>query len=260
MLVLLSPAKSLDLEPAPEHLPHSTPALLDEAAKLAAVCRRKSPRKLGELMSISDKLAVLNHDRFQAWSERHTPLNSKQAALLFDGDTYKGFDASTLSEDDLTWAQEHVAILSGLYGVLRPLDLVQPYRLEMGTRLKTRRGENLYGFWKDRIGDRLGELVQGHEAPVLVNCASNEYFSAVKGKKVPRVIEPEFKEVRGDGRLQTISFFAKRARGALARWVVQNRAETVEQLADFDLLGYEHQADLSEGDTLVFSRLHPNEH
>ena len=260
MLAVLSPAKSLDLDPAPEGLPHTTPALVDQAEILVDVCRKKSPKKLAALMSISDTLATLNRDRFAAWSPEHTPLNAKQAALLFAGDTYRGFDAPTLSGDDLAWAQDHVVILSGLYGALRPLDLAQPYRLEMGSRLSTRRGANLYAFWKDRISRRLLAQLADHEDQTIVNCASNEYFGALKRKLLPRVLDLQFKEVRGDGSLQMISFFAKRARGMMARYMVTERVDRVDGLKDFMLGGYAYQPDLCTGDTLVFSRPHPNEH
>lgn len=260
MLAVLSPAKSLDLDPAPEGLPSSIPALLTETSKLVVTCRRQSTKSLMALMGISEKLAELNRERFQAWTEAHTPLNAKQAALLFAGDTYRGLDASSLSEDDLSYAQEHVAILSGLYGVLRPLDLAQPYRLEMGSRLKTRRGTNLYGFWKDRITKQLLVQLESHHDKTIVNCASKEYFSAIQRKKLPGVLDIDFREIRGDGRLQTISFFAKRARGAMARYIVQQKVETRDAVKAFDLHGYAYQEDLSTEDTFVFSRPHPNEH
>ena len=259
MLAVLSPAKSLDLDPAPEGLDHSIPALLDQTERLVQVCRKKSVNKLVSLMGISSKLAELNRGRFAAWTPEHTPLNAKQAALMFAGDTYRGFDAGTLSEDDLVFAQEHVAILSGFYGVLRPLDLMQPYRLEMGSRLKTRRGDNLYAFWKDRLTRRLLEQLADHDDPSIVNCASNEYFSALQRTSLPRVIDVQFKEVRGDGRLQMISFFAKRARGMMARYLVTERVDRADGVKDFDLGGYAYQDDLSEPDKLVFSRPHPNE-
>jgi len=259
MLTVLSPAKSLDLDPAPEALPHTIPALVDEAEKLVAVCRKKSTKKLMALMSISEKLADLNRERFAAWIPEHTPLVGKQAALLFAGDTYRGLDAKSLSDDDLDWSQDHVAILSGLYGVLRPLDIAQPYRLEMGSRLKTRRGDNLYGFWKGRITDRLVEQLADHDDKTVVNCASNEYFSALQRKKLD-VLDVDFREVRGDGRLQTISFFAKRARGGMARWIVQNRVDSRDAVRGFDGDGYAFQEDLSDENTFVFSRPHPNEH
>ncbi|MCO4772451.1 MAG: peroxide stress protein YaaA, partial [Deltaproteobacteria bacterium] len=233
MLTVLSPAKSLNLDPAPEGLPHSSPALLDQTSKLVVTCRRQSTKKLMALMRISEKLAVLNRERFAAWTEEHTPLNAKQAALMFAGDTYRGLDAGSMSEDDLVWAQDHVALLSGFYGVLRPLDLAKPYRLEMGSRLKTRRGTNLYSFWKDRITKRLQDQLADHPDPTIVNCASNEYFSALQRPKL-QVLDVDFREVRGDGRLQTISFFAKRARGSMARFLVQNRVDTVEGVKDFD--------------------------
>jgi cytoplasmic iron level regulating protein YaaA (DUF328/UPF0246 family) len=259
MLAVLSPAKSLDLDPAPDGLPHTIPALLDETSKLAASCRKLSSKKLMALMSISEKLADLNRDRFAAWTEQHTPRNAKQAALLFAGDTYRGFDAPSISPDDLAWAQDHVVILSGLYGALRPLDLVQPYRLEMGSRLKTRRGDSLYAFWKDRITKHVLAQLEGHADRTLVNCASNEYFGALQRKKLS-VLDVDFREVRGDGRVQTISFFAKQARGAMARFLVTERVDAREGVKDFSLRGYAFQPDLSTESTYVFSRPHPNEH
>ncbi len=259
MLVVLSPAKSLNLDPAPDGLDHSLPALLEESERLVAVCRKKSPNKLAALMGISADLATLNRDRFAAWSPEHTPDNAKPAALMFAGDTYRGFDAPTLGADDLRWAQDHVAILSGLYGLLRPLDLTQPYRLEMGSRLKTRRGSNLYGFWKHRITDLLRERLQDHADPAVVNCASNEYFSAIQRKALPRIIDVHFKEERADGTLQMISFFAKQARGMMARYVVTERIEAAEGLQGFNLGGYALRQDLSDRDSLVFSRPHPND-
>lgn len=259
MLVVLSPAKSLDLDPAPVGLDHSLPALLDQTERLVDVCRKKSPSKLAALMDISRPLAELNRDRFAAWTAAHTPDNAKQAALMFAGDTYRGFRADTLSEADLAWAQDHVAILSGLYGVLRPLDLMQPYRLEMGSRLKTRRGSNLYAFWKDRLTVLLQERLADHADRAIVNCASNEYFSALQRKALPRVIDVHFKEVRADGRLQMISFFAKQARGMMARYLVTQRIDRADGVKDFDLGGYVYRDDLSEPDGLVFSRPHPNE-
>ena len=259
MLTVLSPAKSLDLDPAPEGLDHTTPPLLGETETLMTTCRRQSVKKLMSLMSISEKLATLNHERFAAWTSEHTPLNSKQAALMFAGDTYRGLDAGSLSADDLSFGQEHLLILSGLYGALRPLDLAQPYRLEMGTRLKTRRGDNLYKFWKDRITKQILAQLEGHKDQTLVNCASNEYFSSLQRKELS-VLDVDFKEVRGDGRLQTISFFAKRARGSMARWILQNRVDSRERVKGFDLGGYAFQVDLSDADTYVFTRPHPNEH
>ena len=253
MYVLLSPAKKLHEPPAASGIPATQPTMLDQSEVLMKHTRNKSPKKLKELMHISDKLAELNHKRFQDWGQPFTADNSRQAILSFAGDVYLGLDADSMAEDDLAWAQDHVGILSGLYGVLRPLDLMQPYRLEMGTSLKTRRGENLYKFWGDRITKRVNELAGDG---VIVNLASNEYFSSLQTKKLGRVVTPVFQDVK-DGKARSISFFAKKARGAMTRWIIDNRVTDPEQLKEADAMNYRYDATASEGDRWVFRRPQP---
>ena len=254
MLFLLSPAKSLDFSPPPPGLAHSSPVFAHDAAELIGVLRQQSPQQIASLMQLSDALATLNVARYQAWRARATARHAKQAALAFNGDVYGGLDAASLSPDDLAWAQQHLCILSGLYGVLRPLDRIQPHRLEMGTRLATERGHNLYRFWGTRIAEHLNRRLAADRTPVLVNLASQEYFksvdrSALKG----RVIECVFEEGQG-GRYKVVSFFAKRARGLMARFATLHRISTPRQLEGFDLEGYAHAPAASAPDRLVFRR------
>ena len=237
MLFLLSPAKSLDYDsPLPAGLPHS------------------QPQFIASLMSISDALAALNVARYGAWSPRFTQENARQAVMAFNGDVYEGLQAATLSLPDLDWAQQHLAILSGLYGVLRPLDLMQPYRLEMGTRLATDAGANLYQFWGSRIAEHLNRQLADDTDPVVVNLASQEYFKAVDRKALSaRVVECVFEDGKG-GAYKIISFYAKRARGLMARWAIQQRASTPRQLEGFDLEGYAFHPAASSPERLVFRR------
>lgn len=254
MLLLLSPAKSLDYE-TPAHVStHTLPVFADRAAELIGVLREKSTAEVAELMDLSDALASLNTARYAAWQRRFTSRNSKQAALAFDGDVYGGLDARSLSADDLEWAQQHVAILSGLYGVLRPLDWMQPYRLEMGTRLANARGKDLYRYWGDTIAQHLNERLAAEKSRVVVNLASEEYFKAVDLKALDaRVVHCVFEEWKG-GRYKVVSFFAKRARGLMARYGVLKRAKTPKALERFNLEGYALDAAASEPDRLVFRR------
>jgi len=257
VLMVLSPAKNLLEGPAIEDLPASEPPLLDDTAQLLKVARKWSVPKLQELMSLSEKLATLNRDRFQVFEAAPGPERARQAARMFNGDVYLGLDAATLSRDDLVFGQEHLAILSGLYGVLRPLDLVQPYRLEMGTKVKTRRGGDLYAFWGDRIAEVLSERLADHEDRSLVNLASREYFSAVATDRLPGpVITPVFKDVK-DGKARIVSFFAKRARGAMARFALVNRITRAEGLLAFDGDGYRLDEDRSTETEWVFTRPQP---
>ncbi len=257
MITLLSPAKNLDLSPSPAGLPYTTPAMLEETEKLMVTARRLTKAKLAQLMSISDELAELNRQRFQDFSTPFTPDNAKQAALMFAGDTYRGFQATELGPEDLGWAQDHVAILSGLYGVLRPLDLMQPYRLEMGTSLATRRGKTLYRFWGDRIARELAARLEGHSSRVILNCASGEYFKAVDQKALGLpVVHCHFKEDRG-GVLKIISFSAKRARGMMARHVVRHRVDDLAGVREFAEDGYAFRPDLSDDSNLTFVRPKP---
>lgn len=254
MLFLLSPAKSLDYETPVADLPHSVPHFTRQSAQLIEVLRARSPQQIGELMGISDPLAALNVARYQAWSSRFTAKNSRQAVLAFNGDVYAGLDARSLGAEDLAWAQDHVAILSGLYGVLRPLDRMQPYRLEMGTRLATDVGSNLYQFWGSRISDHLNARLRTDKAPVVVNLASQEYFKAVDRRTLSaRVVECVFEDWKS-GKYKIISFLAKRARGLMARYAVTQRLATPGQLEAFDLEGYAFAAAASQPDRLVFRR------
>jgi cytoplasmic iron level regulating protein YaaA (DUF328/UPF0246 family) len=254
MLFLLSPAKSLVEGPAIDGLPATQPVLLDQTETLMKTTRRLSAPKIKKLMGVSDQLAVLNRQRFRDWTTPFTTENARQAALMFSGDVYRGLDAGTLSVEDLTFAQDHLVILSGLYGALRPLDLIQPYRLEMGTRLSTRRGRDLYAFWGKRITDRLNELTEGHEDRTVINLASKEYFKSVQPKKLAGpLVTPVFKEVK-DGTARFLSFFAKATRGEMARWAIQNRVSTADQLHSFDGGGYVLQPELSDETHLEFHR------
>jgi cytoplasmic iron level regulating protein YaaA (DUF328/UPF0246 family) len=254
MLFLLSPAKSLDYEtPSPIARP-STPQFVAQSAELIDLLRPKSAAQIARLMDLSAPLAELNVARYAAWRPRFTAKNSKPAVLAFNGDVYEGLQANTLNEVDLAWAQRHVAILSGLYGVLRPLDRMQPYRLEMGTALRNPRGKDLYAFWGDTVTDHLNERLAGAAAPVVVNLASQEYFKAVKRKALnARVIDCVFEDWKG-GQYKIISFFAKRARGLMARYAVQQRLARPAGLKKFKLEGYAFDAPASEPDRLVFRR------
>jgi cytoplasmic iron level regulating protein YaaA (DUF328/UPF0246 family) len=254
MLYLLSPAKSLDYETPPGAVPHTLPQFVPQSQALIEVLRQKSPQQIAELMDLSDPLSALNVARYQAWSPKFTAKNAKQAVLAFNGDVYEGLDAKTLTPKDLDWAQKHVAILSGLYGVLRPLDWMQPYRLEMGTSLQTDKGSNLYKFWGSQIADYLNQALQSDKSPVIVNLASQEYFKSVDLKALKaRVIECVFEDFKG-GKYKIISFNAKRARGLMARYAVQNKISHPEGLQGFDLEGYAFDAAVSEPDRLVFRR------
>ena len=254
MLFLLSPAKSLDYDTPAGDVPHTQPLFTKQSAELIGILRAYSPPQIAELMDLSDQLAGLNVARYQAWSPKFTAKNSKQAVLAFNGDVYEGLDAKSLKADDLAWAQEHVCILSGLYGVLRPLDWMQPYRLEMGTALPNPKGNNLYKFWGSQIADYLNERLAGEKVPVVVNLASQEYFKAVDKKALKaRVVECVFEDWKG-GKYKVISFLAKRARGLMARYAATKHVSSPKQLEKFDLEGYAFDAAASEADRLVFRR------
>ena len=236
MKIVISPAKSLDFEATVPTKQYTTPSFLSEAEKLIGVLKKKSPKNISELMSISDKLGQLNWQRNQDWNLPFTIDNARQAVYAFNGDVYTGLDVYTLAEDKLDALQDKLRILSGLYGVLKPLDLMQAYRLEMGTKLKIGRKDNLYEFWKQTITKHLNEELE--EGELFINLASNEYFSAVdkKALKVP-VITPQFKDWKGD-KLKMISFFAKKARGMMVRYIIDTGAETLEDLKGFNYEGY----------------------
>jgi len=254
MLFLLSPAKALDYETPPVTPVHTQPLFVPQASELIEVLREKSPQEIATLMDLSDQLAGLNVARYQAWQPTFAPDNAKQAVLAFNGDVYEGLDAKTLSEDELQWAQAHVCILSGLYGVLRPLDLMRPYRLEMGTRLPTAKGKNLYQFWGRQIADYLNERAAGDISPVIVNLASEEYFKSVDRKALrPQVVSCVFEELKGD-QYKVISFMAKRARGLMVRHAIECRATHVDDLKRFDREGYAFVPAASDDARLVFRR------
>lgn len=255
MLFLLSPAKALDYDtPVPDDVPHTQPLFTRQSAELIKALREKTPAQIAELMHLSDALSALNVARYETWSPRFTAKNSKQAVLAFDGDVYGGLDAKSLTPAQLEWAQDHLCILSGLYGVLRPLDRMQPYRLEMGTRLQTDQGANLYKFWGTQIADYLNERQNGEKTPVIVNLASQEYFKSVDRKALQaRVIECVFEDYKS-GQYKIISFLAKRARGLMARYAVQHRISSPKKLELFDLEGYAFEPAASEPDRLVFRR------
>ena len=257
MLVVVSPAKSLDFESPLATRKHSEPTMLDRSAELIDVLAGQSPDKIGKLMSISPALAELNFERFQDWQPPFTPKNARPAVLAFNGDTYMGLDAAaSFSERDFTHAQKTLRILSGLYGVLRPLDLIQPYRLEMGSKLKTPHGKDLYEFWGAEITERINaDIAASPGADVLVNCASNEYFSSIKQKQLDgRVITPAFLDAKPDSDYKMISFFAKRARGAMAAWIIQSRVKSAKAITEFDATGYRYNAERSTPDRPVFLR------
>ncbi|HEY8616756.1 peroxide stress protein YaaA [Phenylobacterium sp.] len=255
MLIVLSPAKSLDFSAGPDFAPLTAPQLTDDTTELAKATKKLRVQDLKRLMSLSDSLAKLNRERFQAFD----PASEEglQAAFAFNGDVYTGLQARTLDRKGLAWAQEHVRILSGLYGLLRPMDAIQPYRLEMGTRLKTKRGASLYDFWGGRIAEALNADAMGHRDKTLVNCASGEYFGAVdRAALTLPVLNCRFLEEK-DGEARIISFYAKRARGMLARFAIDNRIARREDLKGFDVAGYRFVPELSSEDEFTFARPQP---
>ena len=252
MLIVLSPAKSLDLETPPTTSLHSTPDFLDHSAQLIERMRQFSPSEVGSLMGISDALSSLNVARYASWTPKLT--DARQAIMAFNGDVYAGFEARTLQPAQLDYAQSQVRILSGLYGLLRPLDLIHPHRLEMGTRLSTARGKDLYAFWGDTITDALNRTASENKARVLVNLASEEYFKSVRPRHltVP-VIAPVFEDWK-NGKYKIISFYAKRARGMLARYAAVHQIRDPEQLKQFDVDGYAYVPEASNDSSWVFRR------
>ena len=254
MLFLLSPAKSLDYDTPPQVSTHTQPLFIRQSAALIDVLKTKTPQHISSLMKLSDALSGLNVGRYQAWSKKTTAKNAKQAVLAFNGDVYEGLNAKTLSPAQLDWAQEHVCILSGLYGVLRPLDLMQPYRLEMGTALATAKGKNLYQFWDAQLSNYLNERAAADKAPVVVNLASEEYFKAVDLKALKaRVVSCVFEDYK-NGKYKIISFHAKRARGLMLRYAIDKKIASVKKLEGFNSEGYCFEAKLSAPDRLVFRR------
>ena len=254
MLVLLSPAKKLDYDSPVRTTQYSQPLFVNQAQGLIAVLKDKSATEVADLMSLSETLARLNVERYQAWQPVFNQTNSRQAVLAFNGDVYEGLQAQTLSDDQLEWAQEHLAILSGLYGVLRPLDLMQPYRLEMGTRLATPKGKNLYDYWGSEIAGYLNQRLAQQGSDIIVNLASEEYFKSVDLNALKaRVVQCVFQDEK-NGAYKIISFYAKRARGLMARYIVDHRIDTPEALKAFDVEGYRFYADASTDLKLVFRR------
>lgn len=254
MLIVLSPAKSLDFETPVPIDTHTKPDFIKHSAELIDILRTKSPAQIAELMTVSDALAALNVARYASWSPRFTLKNAKQAILAFNGDVYEGLDAPSMSGNELGYAQGHIRILSGLYGVLRPLDLMQPYRLEMGTKLANARGNNLYGFWGNIPTEALNKVLVTNKSSALVNLASEEYFKVVKPALLPvPVITPVFEDWK-NGKYKIISFYAKRARGLMARYAAVHRVTDAEQLKHFDSEGYAFDESGSTATCWVFRR------
>jgi len=256
MLMVISPAKTLDYESPLATRTFTQPGFLDDACELVDQLKELEPHQISNLMGISDKLAQLNAGRFRTWHTPFTPDNARQAILAFKGDVYTGLDAASFGEEDFTFAQQHLRILSGLYGILRPLDLMQPYRLEMGTRLENARGRDLYAFWGDRLTDEINRLLAQDDG-VLVNLASNEYFRSIRTSRLEgRLITPQFLDWK-NGQYKMISFYAKKARGLMCRYAILNRITQAEDLKGFNLEGYYFSEEQSDRDRWVFLRDHP---
>ncbi|MCP5029404.1 MAG: peroxide stress protein YaaA [Actinomycetia bacterium] len=256
MLIVVSPAKSLDFETPLPTRKHSEPLTLDQSEQLVGAMQSKSPADIAAMMHISASLAELNFERFHDWERPFNTENARPAVLAFTGDVYQGMDAWSFTERDFTQAQKVLRILSGLYGVLRPLDLMQAYRLEMGSKLDTDQGSDLYSFWGDRITDQLNADLESSPGPkVLVNLASNEYFASVQhGRVEGRIVTPTFLDAKGDGEHKIVAFFAKRARGAMTGWIIRNRIKSVKALTEFDVNGYRYSPERSSKDNPVFTR------
>ena len=254
MLAIISPAKTLDFESAVKNFPVSQPYFTDYSEQLIEVCRKLSPQDLSSLMSISDKLAGLNAARFAEWTKIHNENNSRAALFAFKGDVYTGLDADSLSKDDVAFAQSHLRMLSGLYGLLKPLDLMQPYRLEMGTKLANPKGKDLYAFWGNVITQAVQQAIDEQGDNVLINLASDEYYKSVKENQLKaKIIKPVFLDNKS-GKYKVISFYAKKARGLMCRYLIQNRLTDIEQLKEFDLGGYWFDSASSTETEFVFKR------
>ncbi|KPQ23087.1 MAG: hypothetical protein HLUCCA13_15200 [Halomonas sp. HL-48] len=254
MLSVISPAKTLDFETPPTTQDVTQPDFLDDSQALIDILRDYSPQQISDLMGISDKLAGLNAARFADWQPPFSLANAKPAAQAFQGDVYTGLEADTFSDKDNRYAQQHLRILSGLYGLLRPLDLIQPYRLEMGTKLANPAGKDLYAYWKPTLTSALNDAIAASGSKVLVNLASNEYFKAIDAKQLDaRIITPVFKDEK-NGTFKIISFYAKKARGLMSAWIIRQQVNDPEALKDFDVAGYRFDPAASQGDTLVFTR------
>ena len=258
MLAVISPAKALDFDSRAPTRKATKPEFLDQSAELIETLRTKAPQDIAALMGISSDLAYLNYDRYAAWRPPFDRRNAKQAMFAFNGDAYLGLKSQTFSERDLSWAQRHLRILSGLHGLLKPLDLIQPHRLEMGTKLVTQRGKDLYDFWGGQPTEALNEAIAAQGQPILINIASNEYFNAVQASAIKaRIITPVFKDLK-NGRYKFISFFAKRARGLMAAYLIKHRVSTLKALKAFDYGGYRFSATESTANNWVFLRDQPN--
>ena len=254
MLIVISPAKKLDYETPSKTSVYTTPDYMGDSKLLIKQLRNYSAMDLAELMHLSMKLAELNFDRYEAWKPTCTEKNAKQSVLAFQGDVYQGLDAASLNASELKFAQQHLRILSGLYGILRPLDLMQPYRLEMGTRLETSRGKNLYEFWGSTLTEGLNKHLKKIKSDTLINLASNEYFKSVKPKELnATIITPAFKEFK-NGDYKMIGIYAKRARGLMSRYIIKNKLKNPEDIKDFDDEGYRFNSKLSKDNNWVFTR------
>ncbi|MCZ6503727.1 MAG: peroxide stress protein YaaA [Gammaproteobacteria bacterium] len=254
MLTVISPAKTLDFESPPVTKKTSNHEFIDHSIELVELMRKQSPRKLSKLMHISPKLAELNVDRYQKWKLPFSPANAKQAVLAFKGDVYLGLEAENYNQQDFNFAQKNLRILSGLYGLLKPLDLIQPYRLEMGTKLKNKNGKDLYSFWGESITNSIGDELSSHRNKTLINLASIEYFKSVKPELLPgKVITPVFKDF-SNGSYNVLGFFAKKARGYMASFIIKNRISKLDQIKDFDVDGYRFNDNFSTETQWVFTR------
>ncbi len=254
MITIISPAKSLDFESPLVTRQKTQPTFLSESELLIKQLKKLAPHDIASLMKLSDKLAQLNYDRFQAFTPPFTLENARQAILAFKGDVYQGLDTSSMSSDNFKFAQKHMRILSGLYGLLKPLDLIQPYRLEMGTKFVNNKGKNLYEFWGEQINHSLEKALSKQQSPELINLASNEYFKAVKAKQLSyQIITPHFKDFK-NGQYKIISFFAKRARGLMSRYIIQNEINSPDDIKEFEMDGYKFDQKSSTENEPVFLR------
>jgi len=254
MLMIISPAKTLDFKTPSTTQAYSTPLFLKHAEALIELARKLSVADICALMKISEKLGILNYERFHDWHTPFTTDNAKQAILAFQGDVYTGLDAKTLDNSGLRWADQHLGILSGLYGLLRPLDLMQAYRLEMGIKFDNPHGKNLYDFWGSKITEALNHRLEQDHYPTLVNLASNEYFKVLQPQSIAaRIIKPVFQDEK-NGRFKVVAFYAKKARGLMARWIIDNRLDKRDDLQDFNVAGYYFAQSESDANTLVFKR------
>ena len=254
MITVLSPAKKLSKDCFSEGNRFSKPVFLDQSSNLVSILKSYDPPALQSLMGISENLSELNWERFQSWTTNISPDDSRQAVYSFKGDTYTGLDADTLKDSDLDFAQNNIRILSGLYGLLKPLDLMLPYRLEMGTKLENKHGKNLYEFWGDSLSKTLSKELENHKNKIIINCASNEYFKSIDNSSLDAdVIDPQFKEIK-NGKTRIISFFAKKARGMMARWIIENKITDFEKLSGFNVDGYKYSKAESTATSPVFLR------